>query len=124
MIITSPSIPKLFQEEGRGKVSWGPAPSSAGLPRGRIGELVLEARAIQVCLGCGICSGTKGARATSRECLQHGERGEHGALGQGGQGPHKSTPGTALAQYPREAQAQNNPLGPFTRRKGGITVRL
>lgn len=46
MIITSPAIPKLFQEEGRGKVRGGPAPSSAGLPRGRLGGLVPEARVI------------------------------------------------------------------------------
>ena len=118
MIITSPSIPKLFQEEGRGKARWGPAPSSAGLPRGRLGGLVPEARGIQVCVGHGISSGTKGARADSRECPQHGERGEHGALGQGGQDLHKSRPGTVLSQNPREALAQNNAHGPFTRRKG------
>ena len=109
MIITSPSIPKLFQEEGRGKARWGPASSSASLPRGRLGGLVPEARGIQVCLGCGICSGTKGARADSRECPQHGERGEHGALGQGGQDLHKSRPGIVLSQNPGKPLPRTTP---------------
>ena len=111
MIITSPAILKLFQEESRGKVRGGPAPSSAGLPRGRLGGLVPEARVIYAL-------GQREPGQPQGTDHSMGKRESMGLLGRVCKTPHKSRPGTVLAQDPREALTQNNPHDPFTRRKG------
>lgn len=106
IVITSPAIPQTVS--GRQRGSEGDL-FCYSLPRGRLGGLSPEARVIYAL-------GQREPGQPQRTVHSIG-KGEHGALGQGGQDPHRADLALCLPRTPGSPRLEQ-PHGPFTRRRG------